>query len=109
MPAAGGAPARITTGRAWRATYAKVWAAGGLLAYGTDSPLVGPGIQLHLNLRAAGLALGNYVALQTVTINAARYALVDRDLGTVEAGKLADLNIVRGNPLADLRAAADVA
>jgi hypothetical protein len=88
---------------------AKVWAAGGLVANGTDSPLVVPGIQLHLNLRAAGMVLGNYVALQTVTINAAKYALVDRDLGSVEAGKLADLNIVRGNPLADLHAAADVA
>jgi Tol biopolymer transport system component len=87
---------------------AKVWAAGGLVANGTDSPLVVPGIQLHLNLRAAGMVLGNYVALQTVTINAARYALVDRDLGSVEPGKLADLNIVRGNPLADLYAAANV-
>ena len=88
---------------------AKVWAAGALVANGTDSPLVTPGIQLHLNLRAAGMVLGNYVALQTVTINAAKYALVDRDLGSIEEGKLADLVAVRGNPLADLRAAADVA
>lgn len=87
---------------------AKVVAAGGLVANGTDSPLVVPGIQLHLNLRAAGLVLGNYTALQTVTINAAKMALVDKDLGSVEAGKLADLIAVRGNPLADLRAAAAV-
>jgi Tol biopolymer transport system component len=87
---------------------AKVVAAGGLVANGTDSPLVVPGIQLHLNLRAAGLVLGNYTALQTVTINAARMALVDRDLGSVEPGKLADLIAVRGNPLNDLRAAAAV-
>jgi Tol biopolymer transport system component len=87
---------------------AKVVAAGGLVANGTDSPLVVPGIQLHLNLRAAGLVLGNYTALQTVTINAARMALVDRDLGSVEPGKLADLVAVRGNPLNDLRAAAAV-
>jgi Tol biopolymer transport system component len=87
---------------------AKVVAAGGLVANGTDSPLVVPGIQLHLNLRAAGLVLGNYTALQTVTINAAKMALVDRDLGSVEPGKLADLVAVRGNPLTDLRAAANV-
>jgi Tol biopolymer transport system component len=87
---------------------AKVVAAGGLVANGTDSPLVVPGIQLHLNLRAAGLVLGNFTALQTVTINAAKMALVDRDLGSVEAGKLADLIAVRGNPLTDLRAAANV-
>ncbi|CAH0318169.1 Protein TolB [Massilia sp. Bi118] len=87
---------------------AKVVAAGGLVANGTDSPLVVPGIQLHLNLRAAGLVLGNYTALQTVTINAAKTALVDKDLGSVEPGKLADLIAVRGNPLADLKAAAAV-
>lgn len=87
---------------------AKVYAAGALVANGTDTPLVVPGISLHLNLRAAGMVLGNYAALQTVTINAARMAFVGRDLGSVEPGKLADLVAVRGNPLADLRAAADV-
>ena len=35
-------------------------------------------------------------------------AFVDKDLGTVEVGKLADLTIVRGDPLADLKAAANV-
>jgi imidazolonepropionase-like amidohydrolase len=49
---------------------ARVCAAGALVANGTDSPPVTPGIQLHLNLRAAGMVLRNYVALQTVTINA---------------------------------------
>jgi Tol biopolymer transport system component len=87
---------------------AKVLAAGALVANGTDTPLVVPGISLHLNLRAAGLVLGNYTALQTVTINAAKMAFVERDLGSVEPGKLADLIAVRGNPLADLRATADV-
>ncbi|HBZ07500.1 MAG TPA: hypothetical protein DEP03_14365, partial [Massilia sp.] len=40
--------------------------------------------------------------------DAAKMALVGEDLGTIEAGKLADLLVVNGNPLADLRAAADV-
>jgi hypothetical protein len=87
---------------------AKVLAAGALVANGTDTPLVVPGISLHLNLRAAGMVLGNYTALQTVTINAARMAFVERDLGSVEPGKLADLIAVRGNPLSDLRATADI-
>ena len=87
---------------------AKVAAAGGLLAIGTDSPLVAPGIALHTNLRGSGLASTNLQALQNVTINAARMSYLDRDLGTVEVGKLADLNIVSGNPLDDLKAAANV-
>jgi hypothetical protein len=87
---------------------AKVAAAGGLLAIGTDSPLVAPGIALHTNLRGSGLATTNLQALQNVTINAARMSYLDRDLGSVEVGKLADLNIVSGNPLDDLKAAANV-
>ena len=87
---------------------AKVLAAGALVTNGTDSPLVAPGISLHLNLRAAGMVMSNHQALQTVTINSARYAKVDKDLGSVEVGKLADLVAVRGNPLEDLTAAANV-
>jgi hypothetical protein len=87
---------------------AKVKAAGALVANGTDSPLVVPGISLHLNLRGAALVLGNLAALQSVTRDAARIALVGEDLGTVEEGKLADLIVVGGNPLQDVRAAADV-
>ncbi|KQP23286.1 amidohydrolase family protein [Pseudorhodoferax sp. Leaf267] len=87
---------------------AKVAAAGGLLAIGTDAPLVAPGIALHTGLRGSGLATTNLQALQNVTINAARMSYVDRDLGTVEVGKLADLTIVSGNPLDDLKAAANV-
>ena len=43
-----------------------------------------------------------------VTINAAKMSFKDKDLGTVEVGKLADLTIVDGNPLDDLKYAADV-
>ena len=87
---------------------AKVPAAGALVANGTDSPLVVPGISLHLNLRAAGLVMSPFQALQSVTLNAARMALVEKDLGSIEAGKLADLVAVRGDPLTDLKAAANV-
>ena len=87
---------------------AKVQRAGGLVALGTDSPLVTPGIALHTNIRAGAMAYSNHQALQNVTINAAKVALVDKDLGSLEVGKLADLVVVRGNPLVDLKAAAAV-
>lgn len=87
---------------------AKVRRAGGWLAIGSDTPLVAPGIALHTNLRAAGLVGSNHQALRSLTIDAARMSRVDGDLGTVEVGKLADLVMVRGNPLEDLKAAAAV-
>ena len=42
-------------------------------------------------------------ALRIATINGARALNVATTLGTIEPGKLADLVVVRGNPLADIR------
>ena len=43
-------------------------------------------------------------AIQAATINGATLLAVDKDLGTVEAGKLADLILVGSDPLVDIRA-----
>jgi len=48
-------------------------------------------------------------ALQAATINPARYMGMDKDLGSIEAGKLADLLVLDGNPLEDIRASDDIA
>jgi imidazolonepropionase-like amidohydrolase len=47
-------------------------------------------------------------ALRSATLEAARVLGLDADLGTVEAGKLADLVAVPGDPLADIRATTKV-
>ena len=42
-------------------------------------------------------------AIQTATINSARYHGLDRDLGSLEPGKLADMVVMQDNPLEDIR------
>jgi len=52
-----------------------------------------------------GFALGgmsNMEALRTATINPARAHGLDRDLGSLEPGKLADLVVLDKNPLDDI-------
>ncbi|WP_320774005.1 amidohydrolase family protein [Streptomyces sp. CRN 30] len=82
--------------------YRQLVEAGAALALGTDAPLVPPGLSLHLALRALhahGFSAAR--ALQTATTVPARLFGVAADLGTVERGKAADLNLVDGDPFTD--------
>lgn len=47
-------------------------------------------------------------ALKTATVNPARYMGLDADIGSLEEGKLADLVILNGNPLEDIRRTDDL-
>ncbi|HEY9136900.1 MAG TPA: amidohydrolase family protein [Terriglobus sp.] len=82
------------------ATVASVLRKGGVVLAGTDSPLDVPATSLHLNLRAqVKYGLEPWRALETATSLPAKAYHLDKDLGTLEPGKLADLIIVEGDPL----------
>ena len=52
------------------------------------------------------LALGGMKPLEAIrvaTLNGAKYLGMDKDIGSLEAGKLADLAIINGDVLADIR------
>lgn len=82
--------------------------AGVPIVFGTDagSPVVQhykivPEMEFMVEL---GVVEGNYGAIRSATIQAARLSKLDKDLGTLEKGKLADIITVEGNPLEDLSA-----
>jgi imidazolonepropionase-like amidohydrolase len=67
-----------------------------------------PGFSVHEELEyLVEAGLSPYEALRTGTVNVAAY-LREPDAGTLEAGKRADFILVGGNPLRDIKAAADV-
>lgn len=77
--------------------------AGGLVVAGTDGVRIpGFGMQDELRLLAES-GLPPLAALQTATRNAARAFHLDAELGTIERGKLADMVLLEGDPLADIR------
>lgn len=80
---------------------------GPLITLGTDHPSWGEflsGFGSHRELHVLVLSgIPPAAALKMATINGARALNVDSKLGTLEAGKFADLFVVRGNPLEDIR------
>lgn len=80
---------------------------GDLITLGTDHPSWGEyfsGFSVHRELHVMVLAgLPPAAALRTATVNAARALGVEDELGTIEVGKLADLVVLTGDPLDDIR------
>ncbi len=69
---------------------------------GSDTGLVGFGLHRELEIYVdAGMT--PLQAIQAATIVSARAMGLDRDSGTIEAGKRADLILVDGDPLKDIR------
>jgi adenine deaminase len=52
-------------------------------------------------------ALGNHGALEVASMHGARFLGADKDLGSIEVGKLADLIVLNANPLDNIRNTAD--
>ena len=85
---------------------AKILRAGGRVGVGSHGQL--QGLAFHWEIRALGTAFTNVEALTAATRGGAEIIGVAQDVGTVAPGKLADLVVLRSDPLVDLRNTEDI-
>ena len=102
-------PAEASALRTQQEHLVRLIRAGGLVAVGSGAPVVPYGLGVHVDmalLADAGIAPDQVLRIATAG-NALALGL-DRQLGTLEPGKLADFVVVDGNPLANIADALNV-
>jgi len=80
----------------------KAFAAGVKIGFGTDAAVYPHGLNAHEFAVYVNLGMTPLQAIQTATVNDADLLGWSDRIGTVEAGKFADLIAVDGDPLADV-------
>jgi imidazolonepropionase-like amidohydrolase len=85
---------QATAGRAYKA-HVKI-------AFGTDAAVYPHGQNAHEFELMVGAGMPPMFTIQAATTNAAQLLKHDKDLGTVAAGKIADVVAVPGNPIDDI-------
>jgi hypothetical protein len=84
-------------------TVARLVRAGGRVAIGTDAPAVPYGLGVHYELELlAAAGLPNDQALRIATAGGALALGLERQIGTLEEGKIADFVVIDGDPLTRL-------
>ena len=85
----------------------KLFDAGVLINAGGHGQMLGLDMHWEMELFVQG-GFSPMDTLQVATINSARYHGLGEQLGSIEVGKLADLVVLRSDPLADIRNARDI-
>ena len=108
-PGRGGDPAQLADGFKKVQEFTRKYVeAGGKAVAGSDSGYM-PGLGVHFEMQslvAAGVP--PMKAIQGATLWAAQLGNQEKNLGTVEVGKLADITVIEGDPLQDITATRNV-
>jgi len=83
-------------------TFARAWKAGVKIAFGTDQGVAPHGDNAYEFVYMVQAGMPPMAAIKASTIDAARLLDMEKEIGTVEAGKAADLVAVPGDPIADI-------
>ncbi len=102
-------PKAAAVGPAIAGTFAKAYAAGVKIAFGTDSGVSPHGQNAQEFVYMVEGGMPPMEAIQSATAVTAELLGIEAEVGTLEAGKLADVIATRGDPLADIGVLQDVA
>lgn len=89
-------------------TFAKAYKRGVKIAFGTDAGVFPHGENYREFIYMTEVGMPNLEANQAATLNAALLLGIENTLGTLEAGKIADIIAVSGNPDQDIKVMKDV-
>lgn len=83
-------------------TFAMAYKKGVWIVFGSDAGVFPHGMNADEFVHMVAAGMPPLEAIQSSTIEAAKLLRIDKTLGSIEPGKLADLVAVHGNPLADI-------
>lgn len=81
---------------------------GVMIAFGTDTGVSRHGDNAREFALLVEAGLSPMEAIRSATVTASEHVMMDDDIGTIEAGKFADIIAVAANPLEDVTALEDV-
>jgi len=98
----------ITTGAAMQGNFEKVHQSGVKIAFGTDSGVSKHGINAREAVLMAQAGMSEMDIIKSATVNTADLLDMSSSIGTIEAGKYADIIAVDGSPLDNIEELLDV-
>ncbi|MGH8130847.1 MAG: amidohydrolase family protein [Steroidobacteraceae bacterium] len=96
-------PKALAVGPQIQQTFAKAWKAGVTIMFGTDCGVCAHGSNAREFRYMTQAGMPVIEAIRSATIVPARYLGIDDRLGSIEAGKLADIIAVPGDPREDVQ------
>ena len=96
-------PKALETGPLIQATFAKAYKAGVKIAFGTDAGVYKHGLNAKEFQYMTEAGMPMMEALKSATIVAAEVLDMKKELGSIEAGKIADIIATDNNPLTDVK------
>ena len=95
-------PKARAVGPKMQSTFASAYQKGVKIAFGTDAGIFPHGLNAKEFVYMTDAGMPPMAAIQSATIEAAKLLRMDKTLGSIAPGKIADIIAVKGNPLDDI-------